>query len=77
MPQEPKVPGPIEGLRLPIRAWEALRKERITTIDQLRAAVDRIERFSDIGPKTAEVIRAELARVTSLKEHTPNRPSEG
>jgi hypothetical protein len=69
--------GPIEGLRLPWRVWGVLRRERITTIDQLRAVVDRIERFSDIGPKTAELIRQELARVTSLKEQPPNRPSEG
>jgi hypothetical protein len=72
MPHEGKnIPGPIEGLRLPARAWEALRREHVTTIDYLRAVVARIEQFSYIGPKTAELIRQELARVTSLEEQPP------
>jgi hypothetical protein len=42
-----------------------LRKEKITTLDQLRAAVDWMERFEDIGPRTAHIIREELARLAS------------
>jgi DNA-directed RNA polymerase alpha subunit len=64
--------GPIEGLRLPVRAWEVLRRENITTIGQLRAVADQIERFEGIGAGTARVIRAELARVASLEEQPPN-----
>jgi hypothetical protein len=52
--------GPIPGLRLSTRAWKALQWENITTLDQLRAAADQLERFDRIGPKTAQIIRAEL-----------------
>ena len=57
--------GPIRGLRLPLAAWNSLRDERITTIDQLKAVADRLERMVGIGSKTAQVIRAELTRVSA------------
>jgi DNA-directed RNA polymerase alpha subunit len=57
--------GPIRGLRLPFQAWEALRKEGITTVDRLRVVADEIHTLPGIGPKTAQLIREELARVTS------------
>jgi DNA-directed RNA polymerase alpha subunit len=63
MLQEETVPGPIDGLRLPLRAWKVLQREHITTLDQLRAAAGRIERFENIGSKTARTIRTELARM--------------
>jgi hypothetical protein len=47
---------------------EALRRENIETLDQLRAVIDRLEQLEGIGPKTARVIRRELARVTSSGE---------
>jgi hypothetical protein len=59
--------GPIRGLRLPFQAWEALRKEGITTSDRLRAMADEIHTLPGIGPKTAQLIRDELARVTSSR----------
>jgi hypothetical protein len=59
--------GPIRGLRLPFDAWEALRGVGITTLDRLRAMVDKIHRLPGIGPKTAQLIREELARVTSSR----------
>jgi hypothetical protein len=59
--------GPIRGLRLPFQAWEALRREGITTLDRLRAMADEIHTLSGIGPKTAQLIREELARVTSSR----------
>ena len=63
MPLDEPVPGPIDGLRLPRRAWKALQQENIITLDQLRAVAGRIERvLPGIGSKTAETIRAELAR---------------
>jgi Holliday junction resolvasome RuvABC DNA-binding subunit len=55
--------GPIRGLRLPLNAWIVLDRENITTLPQLTAIADRIERFSGIGPKTARAIRVELGRV--------------
>lgn len=64
MPHEEAVPGAIEGLRLTPRAWKVLQREKITTLDRLRAVVDRIERFETIGPKTARIVRAELRRLT-------------
>jgi hypothetical protein len=57
-----KIPGPIEGLRLPPRAWAVLRRENITTIDQLRAVADRLQRFDGVGFRTALAIREEIAR---------------
>jgi DNA-directed RNA polymerase alpha subunit len=60
--------GPIRGLRLPLNAWDALRREGITTIGQLRAVADRLETLPGIGPKTAHLIREELAR--AMSSHT-------
>jgi len=42
-----------------------LRREKVNTLAKLRAVADRLEQFDGIGPKTAKVIRAELARVTA------------
>jgi hypothetical protein len=55
--------GPIAGLNLPFATWAVLRREHITTLDQLKAAAGWLERFDGIGPKTARMIREELARV--------------
>jgi DNA-directed RNA polymerase alpha subunit len=64
MPLDEPVPGPIDGLRLPRRAWKVLQQENIITLDQLRAIADRLERvLPGIGGKTALTIRTELARV--------------
>jgi Bacterial RNA polymerase, alpha chain C terminal domain len=78
MPHEAKtLPGPIEGLRLPARAWGALRREGIMNLDQLMTVAYQIDQFSGIGAKTAHVIREELVRVMSLNEQPPNPSSEG
>jgi DNA-directed RNA polymerase alpha subunit len=63
MLQDELIPGPIEGLHLPRRAWKVLQRENITTLDQLRTVADRIGRFENIGLKTARIIQAELARI--------------
>ena len=60
--------GPIGGLRLPWRTWQALRREDITTLHRLRAWVDQLHTIPDIGPKTAQLIREELARAESLRK---------
>jgi hypothetical protein len=60
--------GPIGGLRLPFSAWAALDRAGITTLDQLRAQVDRIQRFDGVGPKTALLLKQELARVGPAAE---------
>ena len=58
--------GPITGLRFPPWVWDLLRRERITTLDQLRAVADRMERvYPGIGQRTAQAIRDEITRVTS------------
>ena len=73
MVQDKPIPGRIEGLRLPSRAWTALQRANITTIDQLRAVADRIERVLEgIGPKTARTIGAELARVATSETQSPD-----
>jgi predicted flap endonuclease-1-like 5' DNA nuclease len=50
---------------LPLAAWNSLHDEGITTIDQLKAAADRLERMVGIGSNMARVIRAELTRVSA------------
>jgi DNA-directed RNA polymerase alpha subunit len=78
MPHEAKyLPGPIEGLRLPARAWGALRREGITNLDQLMSVAYQIDQFPGIGAKMAQVIREELVRVMSPKEQSPKPSSEG
>jgi hypothetical protein len=64
--------GPIPGLRLPHHAWTVLERDNITTLDQLKAVADRIERIPGAGSKTAEAIRAELARVMASEQHSPD-----
>jgi hypothetical protein len=60
--------GPIGGPRLPLSAWVALDRAGITTLDQLKAQMDRIRRFDGIGPKTARLLKQELARVGPAAE---------
>ncbi|QRM27357.1 helix-hairpin-helix domain-containing protein [Microvirga sp. VF16] len=60
--------GSIRGLSLPFQTWEALRIEGVTTLDRLRAMADHIHTLPGIGPKTARLIREELARVTASRE---------
>jgi endonuclease III len=60
--------GPISGLRLPRNAWVALRAGGIATLDQLRAVADQLQELPGIGPKTAQLIREELARVTASRK---------
>jgi hypothetical protein len=57
--------GPIKGLRLPQSTWEALQREGITTLEQLKATADRVHLLPGIGSKTAQLIRDEIDRVTS------------
>jgi len=63
--------GPIRGLRLPLNAWNVLYRERITTIEQLRAQADRIHWLPGIGAKTALAIRVELGRIALLEAQSP------
>jgi hypothetical protein len=58
--------GPIRGLRLPLNAWNVLHRENITTLPQLIAIADRIERLPGVEVKTALAIRAELGRIALL-----------
>jgi hypothetical protein len=65
--------GPIRGLRLPLTAWKSLEYDGIKTIDQLRAVADQLERLPGIGPKTAQVLRKELARVSVPEGSSPGQ----
>jgi hypothetical protein len=51
MPHEAKAPGPIEGLRLPARAWGALRREGITNLDQLMSVAIRSTSSQALGQR--------------------------
>lgn len=60
--------GPIPGLLLPQYTWHVLESENVTTIDQLQSMADKIEMLvPGIGPKSGEVIRAELARIGAFE----------
>jgi hypothetical protein len=48
-----------------------LDRENITTLPQLTAIADRIERLPGIGAKTALAIRAELGRLALLDAQSP------
>jgi hypothetical protein len=63
--------GPIKGLRLPLIVWNTLMDEGITTLDQLWAVADQLERLPGIGSKMARVTRDELAR-GSAPEGSPS-----
>ena len=60
--------GSIDDLLLPPRVWHVLRREKVNTLAKLRAVADRLEQFDGIEPKTAKVIRAELARTTAANK---------
>jgi hypothetical protein len=57
-----KHPGPIEDLRLPLRVWNVLRRENIRNLDHLKAVAGRIDRFDEIGPTMARIVRQEITR---------------
>jgi hypothetical protein len=63
--------GPIRGLRLPLKTWDVLRRQNITTMDELQAAAERVHRFEGIGAKTARLIRDEITRVMAPKGQLP------
>jgi len=52
----------------PLQVWTSLRNENTTTIDQLMAAAGRLERLVGVGPKAAQFIRDEIARVSAPEE---------
>ena len=57
--------GPIGDLVLPPNIWYVLRRENIKALNKLQAVADHLEHLDGIGPKRAQAIRAELARVAS------------
>jgi hypothetical protein len=65
--------GPIRGLRLPLIVWNTLMDEGITTLDQLRAVADQLERLPGIGSKMARVTRDELARASAPEGSSSGR----
>jgi endonuclease III len=48
-----------------------LHRENITTLPQLTAIADWIERLPGVGGKTALVIRVELGRIALLEAQSP------
>jgi hypothetical protein len=60
--------GPIEGLYLPPIAWEVLHREKIQTLDQLRANAHQLEQFDGISLRMAQVIRLALVYANPFDE---------
>jgi hypothetical protein len=59
-----RVRGHIDGILLPKWIWNTLAKDGIETIEQLARIAARIERVvPGIGQRSAEIIRAEVARI--------------
>ena len=48
-------------------AWNSLLDEGVTTINELKAIAGRLERLPEIGTKTVQVIRQELAHVLDFE----------
>jgi hypothetical protein len=69
--------GPIEGLYLPLMAWDVLHKENIQTMDQLRANADWLEQFDGMSVRMAQVIRLALAYVAPFEEQTSSMKQYG
>ena len=69
--------GPIEGLYLPLIAWDVLHKENIQTVDQLRANADWLEQFDGISVRMAQVIRLALSYVAPFEEQTSSMKQYG
>jgi DNA-directed RNA polymerase alpha subunit len=66
--------GPIRGLQLPLAVWNSLQNAGITTMDQLKAVEDRLERtIPGVGPRSARIIREELARVSAVDRHPSDK----
>src|SRR5215213_2146178 len=65
--------GPIRGLRLPLNAWNVLDRENITTLPQLTAIADRIERLPGVGAGPGQPWRSEpsLVVLPSLASSLP------
>lgn len=62
--------GPIRGPRLPLAVWNSLQDAGITTLDELKAVADRVERtIPGIGQTAARIIREELARISTVERH--------
>jgi hypothetical protein len=51
-----------------VQVWTSLRNENTTTIDKLMAVAGRLERLVGVGPKAAQFIRDEIARVSAPEE---------
>jgi hypothetical protein len=58
---------PFDGLRLPLGAWRALERARITSLDQLKALAPLIEQIPGIEPRTADVIKDRLDRLAKRR----------
>jgi hypothetical protein len=69
--------GPIEGLYLPLMAWDVLHKENIQTMDQLRANADWLEQFDGVSVRMARVIRLALSYVAPFEEQTSSMKQYG
>ena len=69
--------GPIEGLYLPLIAWDVLHKENIRTMDQLRANADWLEQFDGMSVRMAQVIRLALAYVAPFDEQPSSMKQYG
>lgn len=65
--------GPIRGLRLPLTVWNVLSDEGITSIEQLRAVANQLEKLPRIGVKLAQMTREELARLSGQEKEPPVR----
>jgi hypothetical protein len=61
------IAGLDQGCPSPVQVWTSLRNEN-TTIDKLMAAAGRLERLVGVGPKAAQFIRDEIARVSAPEE---------
>jgi hypothetical protein len=59
--------NPFDGLLLPMDAWKALEEAHITSLEQLKTVVPRLEQILGVDPEIAQVIKNRLERLAARR----------
>jgi hypothetical protein len=84
MPRSPSQnpDDPFDGLLLPMSAWKALEKAKISSLEQLKTIAPRLEQIRGMAPGTAQIIKDRLDRLATRRTVQvrlifPKRPHRG
>jgi hypothetical protein len=64
MPRSPSQnpDDPFDGLLLPMSAWKALEKAKISSLEQLKTIAPRLDQIRGMDPESAQIIKDRLDR---------------